>query len=83
MGLKAPGSIYLGVDNEPADQCAVLRWLAAKLEVALPRLEKSEEDVESRLFRSNKRCNNARLIASGYVFRYPTFREGFAALMRE
>lgn len=83
MGLKAPGSIYLGVDNEPADQCAVLRWLAAKLGVALPRLERSEEDLESRFFRSNKRCNNARLVASGYVFRYPTFREGFAALLDE
>ena len=81
MGLKSPGSIYLGVDNEPADQCAVLRWLAAKLGVAQPRLEGPGEDAESRIFRSNKRCNNARLVASGYVFRYPTFREGFAALI--
>ncbi|HVF90910.1 MAG TPA: SDR family oxidoreductase [Blastocatellia bacterium] len=83
MGLKAPGSIYLGVDNEPADQCAVLRWLATKLGAAQPRLAKSERDMESRAFRSNKRCNNARLIASGYVFRYPTFREGFASLLGE
>lgn len=83
MGLKTPGSLYLGVDNEPADQCAVLRWLAAKLGVAQPRLEGPEEDAESRIFRSNKRCNNARLVASGYAFRYPTFREGFAALIDE
>ncbi|HKG20930.1 MAG TPA: SDR family oxidoreductase [Blastocatellia bacterium] len=86
MGLEDPGSIYLGVDNEPADQCAVLRWLSAKMGAAQPRVARSEQDMESResrVFRSNKRCNNARLIASGYVFRYPTFREGFASLLGE
>jgi hypothetical protein len=28
---------------------------------------------------SNKRCSNARLRATGYRFRLPTFREGYAA----
>ena len=31
--------------------------------------------------RGNKRCRNDRLLASGYAFRYPTFREGYAALL--
>jgi nucleoside-diphosphate-sugar epimerase len=31
--------------------------------------------------RSNKRCRNDRLVRSGYLFRYPTFREGYAAIL--
>ena len=33
--------------------------------------------------RGNKRCRNARLLASGYAFRYPTFREGYRAVIED
>lgn len=33
--------------------------------------------------RSNKRCRNDLLLRSGYSFVYPTFREGYAALLEE
>jgi hypothetical protein len=31
--------------------------------------------------RSNKRCRNDRLLASGYTFLYPTYREGYGAVL--
>jgi hypothetical protein len=31
----------------------------------------------------SKRCRNDRLLASGYEFRYPTFREGYTAVLAE
>ena len=31
----------------------------------------------------SKRCRNQRLLASGYEFRYPTFREGYSAVFAE
>jgi hypothetical protein len=31
--------------------------------------------------RTNKRCSNRALVASGYTLRYPTFREGYAELL--
>ena len=31
----------------------------------------------------NKRCSNARLLATGFRFRYPSYREGYEALLRE
>jgi nucleoside-diphosphate-sugar epimerase len=79
MTLPNPHSLYLGVDDDPADQCTVLRWLAAQLGVSPPRIEASADPGRRR--RSNKRASNARLVASGYVFRYPSFREGYAALL--
>lgn len=82
MTLPQPAHLYLGVDHHPADQCAVLRWLAAQLSVPPPRTE-GVSGFQERSQRSNKRCSNARLVASGHVFRFPTFREGYRALLAE
>ena len=55
----------------------MLRWLAGALGAPEPRpVKDGDEDG-----RGNKRCRNDRLLASGYAFRYPTFREGYAALL--
>ncbi|HXH11968.1 MAG TPA: SDR family oxidoreductase [Alphaproteobacteria bacterium] len=80
MTLPQPDAVYIGVDHEPAEQCDVLRWLAAQLGAPPPRVE-ALPGVEPRRSRTNKRCCNAKLIASGYTFRYPTFRDGYAALL--
>jgi hypothetical protein len=80
MLLPQPDPLYLGVDHEPADQCTLLRWLAAQLGAPPPRLE-AVPASDTRRHRTNKRCCNAKLVASGYVFRYPTFRDGYAALL--
>jgi nucleoside-diphosphate-sugar epimerase len=82
MTLAEPGAIYLGVDHEPADQCEVLRWLAARLGAPPPRVE-AWSGVDSRRHRTNKRCRNTKLVSSGYVFHYPTYREGYATLLNQ
>jgi len=77
MLLPDPEPLYLGVDHEPADRRTVTEWLSSRTG------ERSLREAErpSGRTRTNKRCSNARLVASGYVFRYPTFREGFAAIL--
>ena len=82
MTLPQPDSRYIGVDHEPADYCDVLHWLAAQLGAPPPRVEASS-GPDTRRHRTNKRCRHDKLIASGYVFRYPTFREGYAALLAQ
>lgn len=78
MLLPEPEKLYIGVDHEPADRRTVAEWLAERLD-AVP--EEKSSDTNRR--RTNKRCSNARLFASGYEFLYPTFREGFAPLLEE
>src|SRR5919108_4320728 len=80
MTLPQPDSRYIGVDHEPVDYCDLLRWLAAQLGAPPPRVEASS-GLDTRRHRTNKRCRHDKLIASGYVFRYPTFREGYVALL--
>lgn len=76
MHLPAPHPVYIGVDRAPADSCEVLHWLAATLGQPGPRRADTATPP-----RSNKRCRSDRLASSGYAFLYPTYREGFAALL--
>ncbi len=76
MGLDAVEQIYLGVDCEPAAQCEVMEWLAKRLNAPSPARE-----ITAGTRGQGKRCSNARLLESGYGFRYPTFREGYGELI--
>ena len=78
LGLPQPERIYLGVDHAPVELCEVYRWLANELGVAPPP-ESTEPDERGRGAR--KVCDNKRLVDSGYRFRYPTYREGYAPLI--
>lgn len=80
MMLPRPAALYLGVDHEPTPLSVVLDWLAEALGAPPTRREGSSE-IRAPRHPANKRCRNARLLASGYAFRYPTFREGYAALL--
>lgn len=77
LALPAPAPIWLGVDHEPAERGVVLDWLADRLGVARPRRVADAPRERG----GNKRCDGGRLRASGYTFRYPTFRDGYAALL--
>lgn len=76
MSLDSPEDLYVGVDDEPADRIEVLQWLAGRLSV-----EALTEEAEVSQRGSGRRCRNDRLRASGYRFRYPSFREGYSALI--
>lgn len=78
LELGAPAPVYLAVDGAPAPDCEVRDWLAHLLGVPPPA---RASDAAGSPQRGNKRCRNERLIASGYRFRYPTYREGYAALL--
>lgn len=80
LSIGEPADLYLGVDDDPADEADVIRWLAARLGVPVPPVAPGAAAPPGR--RGNKRCLNARLRAAGYAFVYPTFREGYGALLR-
>jgi nucleoside-diphosphate-sugar epimerase len=82
MQLPEPLDLYLGVDCEPASEDAVYRWLAGVIGAPPPRTGSPDATADPERGGS-KRCRNARLLASGYEFRYPTYREGYAAVLAE
>lgn len=74
LTLDDPDEVYLGVDRDPAERGEVLRWLADRLGAPAPQPGESTS-------RGNKRARSDRLVASGYAFRYPSFRDGYAAML--
>lgn len=78
MTLDTPEPLYVGVDSDPADRREVVRWIANKLNLPPPTVDPAPAAPPTR---GAKRCRNARLIATGYEFAYPTYREGYGALI--
>ncbi len=74
LTLDEPAEVYVGVDTDPAERCEVLTWMAEQLGVPAPGTGPGSS-------RGNKRASSARLQATGYTFRYPTFREGYRAIL--
>ncbi len=69
--------VYVGVDDAPVPLADVYRFVAELLGVEPPPVGPSERGRGG-----NKRCDNARLRASGYDLRVPTYREGYPDIVR-
>ncbi|MCU1532373.1 MAG: NAD(P)-dependent oxidoreductase [Arthrobacter sp.] len=91
-----PGPLYLGVDNEPAELGDVLAFLAAELGLPQPPSDAAPLAFGAGGTRArgaasraggepsrggNKRCSNALLRSTGFELQYPTFREGYRAVL--
>ena len=81
-----PAPLYLGVDDEPAELGEVLRFLAGELGLPEPRGAEPASGAAgtgggepSR--GGNKRVSNALLRGTGFEFEYPSFREGYRAIL--
>jgi len=90
-----PGPVYVGVDNEPAELGDVLCFLADEL--GLPRPASESAGVSGGAGGAggggatasggepsrggNKRASNALLRSTGFEFQYPSFREGYRAVL--
>lgn len=72
-----PASLYLGVDDDPAERRTVMEFLARELGVAPP----AQDDTGRSSRGAGKRCRNDRLRASGFDFTYPSYREGYRAVL--
>ncbi len=68
-------AIYLATDSAPAPMVDVVTWLAEQMEVKEFLSEAATNE------RGNKRCSNQRLLDSGFVFCYPSFKDGYAELI--
>lgn len=73
--LLAP--CYLGVDDEPAPLHEVCSWLADRLGTSL----RKEGPGIGRM--GSKRCSNELARETGWAPAYPSFREGYAAMLNE
>ncbi len=82
IGLDIAGQplddLYLASDCAPEPLHEVMAWLALQLKV-----EPTEVIQAPLRKRASKRCDNTRLRETGYVFRFPSYRDGYAQVMEE
>lgn len=72
-----PEPLYLGTDDEPVRLDDVLTFLADELGAPVP----PRGDASARRSGGDKRLSNARLRATGWAPRYPSFRDGYRAVL--
>lgn len=78
-----PGRVYNVSDDEPVTQRDLFAWLAHATHRPLPPPAPGMPSAARRRGLTSKRVSNARLRRElGWVPRFPTFREGFAAELR-
>lgn len=82
LSVPSKSSIYLGVDSCPAPRREVLQWLAKQLHVEPPPTQPASDAPQGRRGRSNKRCLNALVRQTGFTFQYPTYQDGYGAILK-
>jgi nucleoside-diphosphate-sugar epimerase len=81
----AVDDLYVATDNLPVPAHEVQSWLASELGISTGSgpVRQAEAVGSDSARPGNRRCKNQRLRQSGYAFIYPTFREGYRALLRK
>ena len=81
MSRPALNQTLLGVDEDPASQQDVYTWLCSQLNQRPPTPKTAVSTLPGARASGNKRCDSSRLRATGYKFKYPSFREGYLPLL--
>lgn len=79
MRQPAPPPLLLLSDDAPAADEEVIGFLAQQLGVPAPQPAPGASPATAR--GGHKRCRNALLRATGYQLRYPSYREGYGAML--
>ena len=74
--VDCPQPVYVGVDDAPTERAEVVRFLAGELGAPEPTIEHAASALGA-----NKRCRNSRLRQTGFELTYPTYREGYRAIL--
>jgi nucleoside-diphosphate-sugar epimerase len=69
-------SLYLASDCEPVRLVEIKQWLAKRMALSVEFVDGNQIGPLG-----GKRCSSKRLLESGYLFKYPTFREGYAEIL--
>jgi nucleoside-diphosphate-sugar epimerase len=74
------GEVYNAVDDGPVTQLQFFRWLAGALDLLMPPAASEDPDASRKRGLTNKKVSNRKMkMELGYLFKFPTFRQGYTA----
>ena len=87
--------LYLATDSNPVELNEVLQWISEQLNSEneliqigktdskmLISKERSSKTSPSKRRGGNKYCSNKRLLETGYILKFPSYKEGYAAMIK-
>ncbi|RTE87768.1 MULTISPECIES: NAD-dependent epimerase/dehydratase family protein [Gammaproteobacteria] len=74
---KLNHDVVIATDNEPSIQSEVYTWLAELLNIEISKTSERNTPVRG----ANKRLSNQKLVATGFEFRYSSYKDGYKALL--
>jgi nucleoside-diphosphate-sugar epimerase len=84
LSLTPERKIFNVVDDEPVAYGTCLKWLAKKLMIEPPSFDPEAPAQRTRRGpKPHRRISNAKLKATGWAPKYPTFKHGFAQIFVE
>ncbi len=72
LGQQPMATTYIATDHDCAIKFELMTWLANRIGSVPPVPALVPPDSTQ-----NKRCSNGRLLAAGYCFKYPSFKDGY------
>jgi nucleoside-diphosphate-sugar epimerase len=85
--MESPGRLYCVTDYDPAAQHEITAWLRQQMGMSRARIVYMKDgnpvDNAAGLPESNKRVRNNLLVSTGFVFKFQTYREGYAPLCQK
>jgi len=72
--------LYLSSDSKPVDLNEVIGFLASELSVSLEGQLEGKHDTRRA---GNKKCNNQKMLESGYQLRFPSYQEGYLEMLKK
>lgn len=73
--------LYLASDCRPATTAEVETFIAESLGLTFDRATEDSSSAPVRRIAGSKRCNNQRLVDSGYEFIYPDYKTGYGQII--
>ena len=77
--MSQPEDLYLGCDSCPEDKNIVIKWISNQS--SGPTIKTDSNDQPKKTL--NKRCNNQKIKEAGFIFRYPSYKEGYLPIISE
>jgi len=86
--------LYLGTDSKPVELNEVLRWISEQLNSENDLIQNGKTDSKMLISKEissktsspkrrsgNKYCSNKRLLETGYILKFPSYKEGYGAMI--
>lgn len=81
MRIDDNEGLYIATDSEPTPINTIISWLSSKTGTPMPEIRQHDAAETEGGRGGNKRCSNARILATGFRLEYQNYHQGFQQIL--